>query len=146
MALEEDVVLPAAHAQQDFAHHRDMVPVLGIDCDLRGGTERNLIGRHVVLDVDDGQRPAAFRPGADIHERPRRRELASGDRIEHETHFALEYAAGHGIESGLDLVAGLHPLEGILLERRCELSVALVGVDEDHDRAQRRGDNVHSRP
>ena len=68
MALEEDVVLPTAHAQQDFAQQRDMVPVLGIDGDLRGGAERNLIRRRVILDVDDGQRPPAVRPGADIHE------------------------------------------------------------------------------
>src|SRR6187401_2646027 len=129
MALEEDVVLPTAHAQQDFAQQRDMVPVLGIDRDLRGGAQRNLIGRHVVLDVDDRERPAAFRPGTNIHQRPRRRDLAGGDRIEHETHFALEYAAGHGIESRLGIVAGLHPLKGILLERRRELLVALVGVD-----------------
>jgi len=74
MALEEDVVLPTAHAQQDLAQQRDMMPVLGIDRDLRGGAERNLIGRQVVLDVDDSQRPAAFRPGADIHERSRRRD------------------------------------------------------------------------
>ena len=53
MALEEDVVLPTAHAQQNFAQQRDMVPVLGIDGDLRGGAERNLIGGHVVLDLDE---------------------------------------------------------------------------------------------
>ena len=146
MSLEEDVVLPTAHAQQNFAQQRDMVPMLGIDGDLRGGAERNLIGRHVVLDLDDSQRPAAFRAGAEIHERSRRRELASGDRIKHETDFALENAAGHGIESGLRLVAGLHPLKGILLECRRELLVALVGVNEDHDWPQRRGYNVHSRP
>ena len=53
MPLQEDVVLPAAHAQQDFAQQRDVVPVLGIDRDLGGGAERDLVARHVVLDVDD---------------------------------------------------------------------------------------------
>jgi hypothetical protein len=78
MSLEEDVVLPTAHAQQNFAQQRDMVPMLGIDGDLRGGAERNLIGRHVVLDLDDSQRPAAFRPGAEIHERASSRAMPAG--------------------------------------------------------------------
>src|SRR6476646_6187860 len=69
MALEEAVVLPTAHAQRNFAQQRDMVPMLGRDRDLRGGATRNLIGRHGGLDVDEGQRPATFRAGAEIHER-----------------------------------------------------------------------------
>jgi hypothetical protein len=52
-----------------FAQRRDVVPVLGIDCDLGGGAERDLVARYVILDADDGQRRAALRPRAEIHER-----------------------------------------------------------------------------
>src|SRR5215472_1565275 len=48
MPLQEDVILPAAHAQQDFAQQRDVVPVLGIDRDLGGGAKRDLITRDVI--------------------------------------------------------------------------------------------------
>ena len=65
-------------------------------------------------------------------------QLAGRDRIEDEAHLALEHAPGHGIESDLGLVAGLHPLQGILLERRGELLVPRVGIDEHHDRPKRR--------
>ena len=70
MPLQEDVILPAAHAQQDFSQERDMMPVFGIDRDLGGGAERDLVGRHVIRDVDDSERPAAGCPCTDVHEPP----------------------------------------------------------------------------
>ena len=48
MPFEEDVVLPAAHAQQGFAQQRDMMPVFSIDRDLGGGAERDLITGDVI--------------------------------------------------------------------------------------------------
>src|SRR5215813_5921306 len=69
MPLQEDVILPAAHAQQDFAQQRDMMPVFGIDRDLGGGAERDLITGDVIGDVDDGQCPAAGCAFGEIHER-----------------------------------------------------------------------------
>src|SRR5262244_1488080 len=83
MPLQEDVVLPAAHAQQDFAQQRDMMPVFGIDRDLGGGAERNLIPGDVIRNVDDGQGPAAGCALGKIDERSRRLDLAGGDRIEY---------------------------------------------------------------
>jgi hypothetical protein len=41
--FEEDVVLPAAHAQQDLADERDVVPVVRIDRDLGLRPHRDLI-------------------------------------------------------------------------------------------------------
>src|SRR5262249_47293752 len=111
MAFEEDVVLPAAHAQQNFAYQRYVMPVLGIDRDLRRRPERYLVAGSVVLDVDDGERPATFRPRAKIHERAGRLELAGCDRVQDEADLALEHATGHGIEGDLGLVSGLYPLQ-----------------------------------
>src|SRR5262249_36635770 len=111
MPLQEDVILPAAHAQQDFAQQRDMVPVLGIDRDLGGGAERDLITGDVVGDVDDGQCPAAGRALGEVHERSCRLDLTGCDRIQHEAHLALEHAAGHGVKGDLSLVTGPDPLQ-----------------------------------
>ena len=122
------------------------MPVLGVDRDLRGGAERDLIGRHVIGDVDDGERSAAGCPRTDVDEPPRRLQLAGRDRVQDVAHLSLEHAAGHGIESSLGLVTGLDPLQGILLEGRGELLVPRVGVDEDHDRPESGGDDVHARP
>src|SRR4029077_19460716 len=94
MPLEEHVVLPAAHAQQDLADQGDVMPVLGIDRDLRRGAERDLVARHVVRDVDHGQCSAALGPRADIHEASGRWHLASRDRVQDKAHLALEHAAG----------------------------------------------------
>ncbi len=123
-----------------------MMPIFGIDRDLGRGAERDLVGRHVIRDVDDGQRTAAGCPRTDVHEPPRRLQLASRDRIQDEAHLALEHATGNRIESSLGLVTGLHALQGILLERRGKLLVPRVGIDEDHDRPESGGDDVHSRP
>src|SRR5262249_14467970 len=111
VSFEEDIVLPAAHTQQDFAYERDMVPILGIDRDLGGGAERDLIAGDVVGDVDDGQGPPAGGPLGEIHERSRRLDLAGGDGIENLADFALEHVTGHGIESNLGLVTSLDPLQ-----------------------------------
>ena len=86
------------------------MPVLGIDRDLRRGAERDLVARHVIRDVDDGQCPAALGPRADVYEASGRLHLASRDRVEDEAHLALEHATGHGIEGGLGLIARLHAL------------------------------------
>src|SRR5260221_12555776 len=128
MPLEEDVVLPAAHAQQDFAQQRDMMPVFRIDRDLSRCTERDLIAGDVIRDVDDGQCPAAGCPLSEIHERSCRLDLAGRDRVQDEAHLAPEHATGDGVEGGLGLIAGLDPLQGILLERCAECLVLYIGV------------------
>jgi hypothetical protein len=94
MPLQEDVVLPAAHAQQDFAYHRYMVPVLGVDRDLGRRPEWDLVAGDVIGDVDDGQCPATGCALGEIDERSSRLDLAGCDRIQDEAHLALEHATG----------------------------------------------------
>ena len=42
MALDIDIVLPAAHSQKDAPHDRDMMEMIGVNSDLAGGASRNL--------------------------------------------------------------------------------------------------------
>ena len=78
------------------------------------------------VDVDDGERPAAFGPRAKIDKAPGCLDLAGRDRIENVPHLAFEHAARHCVERDLGFVAGFDPLQRILLEGRAELLVALV--------------------
>src|SRR5262249_20566382 len=48
MPLQGRVALPAAHAQQDFAYERHVMPVLGIDRDLRRRAERYLVTGNIA--------------------------------------------------------------------------------------------------
>src|SRR5262249_28675253 len=111
MPFEEDVVLPAAHAQQHFAYERDMLPIVGIDGDVGGDAERNLTAADVSGDVDEGQGPAGGCALRKIDERSRRLDLAGGDGVQDLADVALEHAAGHGGERDRGLVAGLDPLQ-----------------------------------
>src|SRR5205085_10706386 len=86
MPLQEDVVLPAAHAQQDLPYHRYMVPVLGVDRDLGGGPEWDLVSGDVIRNVDEGQGSATGGSLSKIDERSRRLDLAGRDRIEDLAH------------------------------------------------------------
>src|SRR5262249_19652768 len=59
MSLEEDVVLPTAHAQQNLPDERHVVHVLGVDRDLGLGARRDLVFRVILVgDIDDGDRAA----------------------------------------------------------------------------------------
>src|SRR5262249_49559749 len=106
MPFQEDVVLPAAHAQQDFAYERDMVPMLGIDRDFGGGAERDLIAGDVISDVDDRQGPSAGCALRKVDERSCRLDLAGGNGVQDLADVALEDAAGDRVESHLGVVSG----------------------------------------
>src|SRR5882724_10701204 len=108
------------------------MPMLSIDRHLPRGAEWDLVGRHVILDIDYGQRPAARGSLAEIDKRAAGLYLPDGDGVDHKTNLTLEHAPGHRIESDLRLVAGFHPLQGVLLECRAKLPVPRVRVDEHH--------------
>ena len=111
MPFHKEVVLPAAHAQQDLAQQRDVMPVLGIDRDLRGSTGRDLVPRNILVDVDEGERASTLRPRPIIDQSARGLDLARRDRIKDSPHPAFEYATRHGIERNLSLVARPNPLQ-----------------------------------
>src|SRR5690242_12856076 len=94
-----------------------MMPMFGIDGDLSGGAERDLIAGNVVGNVDDGEGAATGCPCADIHECSRCLELAGGDRVDDEANLGLEDPAGDRIECDFGLVARSYALKGILLKR-----------------------------
>src|SRR6266699_712409 len=58
--LEKDVVLPAPHAQKDLPQQRQLVKMLGVDGGFAGRTKRDLVTRHVIHDVEDGQSPVSW--------------------------------------------------------------------------------------
>src|SRR5262245_22849687 len=45
MALQEHLVLPAAHAQQNLADQSNVMPVVGIDRDLGRRADRHVVSR-----------------------------------------------------------------------------------------------------
>ena len=87
------------------------MPVLRIDCDLRGGADRDLVARHIFLEVDEGERPATLCPCPIIDQCSRRLDLTRRDRIEDDSHLALEHASRHRVERDLGFVAGSDPLQ-----------------------------------
>ena len=52
MAFREQKILPAFHAQQDPANHRDVLNVLGIDRDFGDRTCGQVEARHIVVQID----------------------------------------------------------------------------------------------
>src|SRR5215472_10709239 len=101
MALEEHIILPAPHPQQDFAQQRMMVPMLRVNRDLSLGAERYLIIAHVIGHIDDRHGTAGRGPGFRFDEARRSGQLPSRDCRHDGAHLGLEYAAWHGIESDL---------------------------------------------
>jgi hypothetical protein len=67
MSLQEYVVLPASHSQQDFAKQRKMVPVFAVDCDLSRGTKGDLIIANIVRYIDDSHSTTGGRPSFRFH-------------------------------------------------------------------------------
>ena len=59
-----------------------MVHVLRVDCDFGGGTERNLITRNIVFDIDHRQRATARCACADVQQYSVWLDLACGDRLD----------------------------------------------------------------
>src|SRR6516225_11483006 len=106
--------------------------MIGVDSSFTRRTKRNLIGRSVIDDVEDSQRPVSGQRTADIHERARGLKLAACDRIDHEADLCLEHAARYALEQNFGLVAGTNPLKGILLESGRQSPVSLGVVDENH--------------
>src|SRR5262245_42140183 len=110
MPLEKYIVLPTAHAQQNFAKQRYVMPVFGVDRDLRRSTDRNVVTRNIVLNIDNSKRPAPFGARSVIDQRSRRLYLAGGNSVENDPHLAFEHAPRHSVEGHLRLVAGPNPL------------------------------------
>ena len=121
-----------------------MVPVFGVNCDLSRGAKRDLIIAHVVGNIDDSHRTTSSRPRFRFDERRRTCQLSCRDCIHDDAHLGLEYAARHGVKSNLCIVACLNPLQGILIERRPQLLIALAGIDEQHGGSKLRRDDVHT--
>ena len=69
MSLEEYIILPTSHSQQNFAEQGEMMPVFGVDCDLSCGAKRDLIVTLVVGNVDDSHRTTSSRPRFRFDER-----------------------------------------------------------------------------
>src|SRR5437016_3334930 len=85
MSLKEDVVLPATHSQQNLADQRHVMPMMGVDRGLGRRTDRDIVARHVVGDIEyrqgttggrslfrpDQRRPGCQLPGRDpTHDHP----------------------------------------------------------------------------
>ena len=51
VSLQEDVVLPTVHAEQDFSQQGKMVQVLGVDRGHTGGAEGELVARQIALQI-----------------------------------------------------------------------------------------------
>jgi hypothetical protein len=62
MSFEGNIILPTAHPQQNLTNQRDVVLVVGIDRDVCGGADGNLLARYVFIEIEDGEGPATLRP------------------------------------------------------------------------------------
>src|SRR6476661_3862696 len=116
MALEEDVVLPAPHPQEDAPDDGEVVPMRRIQRHLGRRAPGELERCRFSLEVDDCDRSAFLGPLADFLESTAGLQLSRRDDIEDVAHLSLEYAARGCIEGNLGLVAGPDPQQSILLE------------------------------
>src|SRR5262249_13638597 len=111
MSLEEYIILPASHSQQDFAEERKMVPMLRVNRNLSFGAKWYLIIAHVIGNIDDRHRTASRRPCFRFDERWRSRQLPSRDCRHYGAYLGLEYATWDSVESDLRIVACIDPLQ-----------------------------------
>lgn len=70
-------------------------------------------------------------------------DLPGRNHVQHILDLALEHLSGYGVEREFSLIARAHPLKRVLMEPRRK--VLVVDVDEHHNGADRRRDDVHSR-
>ena len=70
-------------------------------------------------------------------------QLASSNRVNHEADLGLEDATRYALEQDFSFIPRLNPLQGVLLERRCQSPVPLAVVDENHGRTEGRRDHIH---
>ena len=83
--LEEQVVLPTPHAQQDATNDGEVVRMFRVDSDLGRRAAGNIVGRRILIDVDQRHGSAARWPLSHILEGPGGLKLPGRDRVEHTT-------------------------------------------------------------
>ena len=132
MPLEEQEVLPTPHAQQDATNDGEVVRMFRVDSDLGRRAAGNVVGRRILVDVDQRDGSATRWALSHVLEGPGGLKLPARDRVEHTTHLTLEYPAGDGVESNFGLVTRSNPLQGVLLEPGRQHPIVLM--HEDHDR------------
>ena len=62
VTFEEDVILPTSHPQQDPPDDREVMPVGGVEGDLGGRSTGNVVGGHVLSDLNHRYGTAAGQP------------------------------------------------------------------------------------
>ena len=120
--------------------------MFGVDGGLACRTKRNLVGRNVIQNVENGQSPPSGQGAAEVLHRASGLELASRNRVDDEPDLGLEYTARYALEQNLGFIAFLNPLQAVLLERGCQRAVSWAVVHENHDWTERRRDHIHARP
>ena len=103
-----------------------MLPVFGVDGDLRCGPERELIAGHILFEVDHSECSAALSYLFNVYQYARRLELPGRDCVQHNPHFALEHAPRHRIECDLSLVGT--GLSFVQADRNDVLALSLIHI------------------
>src|SRR6516162_7222382 len=103
LRLKKGVVLPAAHAQKNLPQQRQVVKMFGVDGGLACRTKRNLVGRNVIQNVENGQSPPSGQGAAEVLHRASGLELASRNHVDDETDLGLEYTARYALEQNFGL-------------------------------------------
>src|SRR5262245_50367380 len=121
--VTKNKVLPAPHAQRDAPDDGEVVGTRRVDRYLGCRAARQAIGRGVVVDVDDGDRPAVHDARAHILKGAGRLELPGGDSIDHLPDLSPDDLSGQCVEGNLSFVSGANALERVLLEACSQLLI-----------------------
>src|SRR5688572_6855273 len=91
MPLQEYVVLPAAHSQQDATDKSDMVCKMRIDRDLSRRPAGKIVGREIIIDLDDRDGTSSRDIFAHVLQYTGCLKLACCDRIENVLDLPFEH-------------------------------------------------------